>query len=64
MPQLQVYTKNDDETPNSIQMEQDDVTEVYQIQTGSGEDRKKAVYIKLKVVGHDSNEIHQLKRNN
>ena len=38
---------NDDETPKSLEMEQDDVIEVYQEE-----------YIKLKVVGQDSNEIY------
>merc|ERR1719322_459587 len=37
-------------------MEQDDVIEVYQ--TGGGEDAGETEYIKLKVVGQDSNEIH------
>ena len=39
-------------------MEQDDVIEVYQEQTGGGEDAGETEYIKLKVVGQDSNEIH------
>jgi len=47
---------NDDETPKALEMEQDDVIEVYQEQTGgAGDDTE---YIKLKVVGQDSNEIH------
>ena len=52
---------NDDETPKVLEMEQDDVIEVYQEQTGGqGEqtESKEAEYIKLKVVGQDSNEIH------
>ena len=36
-------------------MEQDDVIEVYQEQTGGGEDAGETEYIKLKVVGQDSN---------
>ena len=39
-------------------MEQDDVIEVYQEQTGGGADEAEKEYIKLKVVGQDSNEIH------
>ena len=42
---------NDDETPKSLEMEQDDVIEVYQEQTGGGEDAGETEYIKLKVVG-------------
>merc|ERR1712083_798825 len=38
------------------EMEQDDVIEVYQEQTGGAGDDSE--YIKLKVVGQDSNEIH------
>ena len=49
---------NDDETPMSLEMEQDDVIEVYQEQTGGGTDEAETVYIKLKAVGQDSNEIH------
>ena len=50
---------NDDETPKVLEMEQDDVIEVYQEQTGGVADEgDKADYIKLKVVGQDSNEIH------
>ena len=52
---------NDDETPKALEMEQDDVIEVYQEQTGGGEnngDEGATEYIKLKVVGQDSNEIH------
>ena len=49
---------NDDETPKSLEMEQDDVIEVYQEQTGGGADEAETEYIKLKVVGQDSNEIH------
>ena len=51
---------NDDESPKALEMEQDDVIEVYQEQTG-GEDsgnKDETEYIKLKVVGQDSNEIH------
>merc|ERR1711983_460834 len=48
---------NDDETPKALEMEQDDVIEVYQEQTGGG-DKDETEYIKLKVVGQDSNEIH------
>ena len=49
---------NDDETPKVLEMEQDDVIEVYQEQTGGVADEgDKADYIKLKVVGQDSNEI-------
>merc|ERR1712036_1216 len=40
----------------ALEMEQDDVIEVYQEQTGSAGDDSE--YIKLKVVGQDSNEIH------
>merc|ERR1712172_25303 len=47
---------NDDETPKVLEMEQDDVIEVYQEQTGGVADE--GDYIKLKVVGQDSNEIH------
>ena len=50
---------NDDETPKVLEMEQDDVIEVYQEQTGGvAEEGDKTEYIKLKVVGQDSNEIH------
>ena len=50
---------NDDETPKVLEMEQDDVIEVYQEQTGGvAEEADKTDYIKLKVVGQDSNEIH------
>merc|ERR1719430_137966 len=49
---------NDEETPKALEMEQDDVIEVYQEQTGGGEDTGETEYIKLKVVGQDSNEIH------
>merc|ERR1711899_596260 len=49
---------NDDETPKALEMEQDDVIEVYQEQTGGGADEGETEYIKLKVVGQDSNEIH------
>ena len=50
---------NDDETPKVLEMEQDDVIEVYQEQTGGvAEEGDKTDYIKLKVVGQDSNEIH------
>ena len=44
--------------PKSLEMEQDDVIEVYQEQTGGGADEAETEYIKLKVVGQDSNEIH------
>merc|ERR1712127_518102 len=50
---------NDDETPKALEMEQDDVIEVYQEQTGGvAEEGDKTDYIKLKVVGQDSSEIH------
>ena len=49
---------NDEETPKSLEMEQDDVIEVYQEQTGGAADEAETEYIKLKVVGQDSNEIH------
>ena len=49
---------NDDETPKSLEMEQVDVIEVYQEQTGGGADEEETEYIKLKVVGQDSNEAH------
>ena len=49
---------NDDETPKSLEMEQDDVIEVYQEQTGGAADEGETEYIKLKVVGQDSNEIY------
>ena len=39
-------------------MKQNDVIEVYQEQTGGGVDEAETEYIKLKVVGQDSNEIH------
>ena len=45
-------------SPKSLEMEQDDVIEVYQEQTGGGADEAETEYIKLKVVGQDSNEIH------
>ena len=49
---------NDDETPKALEMEQEDVIEVYQEQTGGEVEKKdEAEYIKLKVVGQDSNEI-------
>ena len=38
-------------------MEQDDAIEAYQEQTGGGSDEADTEYIKLKVVGQDSNEI-------
>ena len=41
-------------------MEQDDVIEVYQEQTGGAADEAETEYIKLKVVGQDSNEIHKV----
>ena len=47
------------DTPKMLEMEQDDVIEVYQEQTGGvAEEADKTDYIKLKVVGQDSNEIH------
>ena len=50
---------NDDETPKALEMEQEDVIEVYQEQTGgASENKDETEYIKLKVVGQDSNEIH------
>merc|ERR1739844_683630 len=52
---------NDDETPKALGMEQEDVIEVYQEQTGGQTSETKegeTEYIKLKVVGQDSNEIH------
>ena len=49
---------NDDETPKSLEMEQDDVIEVYQEQTEGVADEGETEYIKLKVVGQDSNKIH------
>ena len=50
---------NDDETFRVLEMEQDNVIEVYQEQTGgvAEEGDKTLDYIKLKVVGQDSNEI-------
>ena len=39
-------------------MELGDVIEVYQEQTGGGADEAETEYIKLKVVGQDSNEVH------
>ena len=39
-------------------MGQDDGIEVYQEQTGGSADEGETEYIKLKVVGQDSNEIH------
>ena len=49
---------NDGKTPKSLEMEQDDVIEVYQEQTEGGTDEAETEYVKLKVVGQDSNEIH------
>ena len=49
---------NDDETPKLLEMEQDDVIEVYQEQTGGGADEAEIEYIKLKMVGKDSNAIY------
>ena len=49
---------NDDETPKSLEMEQDDFIEVYQEQTGRGADEGEIKYIKRNVVGQVSNEIH------
>merc|ERR1712029_258298 len=49
---------NDEETPKQLEMEPDDVIEVYQEQTGGAGDDAGTEYIKLKVVGQDSNEIH------
>merc|ERR1712062_386163 len=51
---------NDEETPKALEMEQEDVIEVYQEQTGgqTSETKEEIEYIKLKVVGQDSNEIH------
>ena len=54
----QMLDLNDEETPKSIEMGQDDVIEVYQEQTGGRVDDAETEYIKLKVVGQDSNEIH------
>ena len=39
-------------------MEQDDVNEVYDEQNGGGADEGETEYPKMKVVGHDSKEIH------
>ena len=44
---------NDDETPKALEMEQDDVIEVYQEQTGGGEDEN----ITLKIKGIVSTEM-------
>ena len=44
---------NDDETPKSLEMEQDDVIEVYQEQTGSGIEGESSDFIKIKVMGSD-----------
>ena len=52
---------NDEETPKSLEMEQDDVIEVYQEQTGGREDAGETEYIKLKVVGQDSNVLARSK---
>merc|ERR1719481_15317 len=62
---------NDDETPEALEMKQDDVVDVCQEQELKlkvvGQDSKESTirengdeteYIKLKVVGQDSNEIH------
>ena len=46
---------NDDHTPKVLEMEQDDAIEFYQQQIGSV---AKAKYIKLRVVGPDSNEMY------
>merc|ERR1711925_58385 len=50
---------NDDETPKALEMEQDDVIEVYQEQTGGGEvdDETEDKPIKLKISGILSNEV-------
>ena len=39
---------NDDETPKALEMEQDDVIEVYQEQTGGGEDEEESITLKIK----------------
>merc|ERR1719508_627421 len=44
---------NDDETPKALEMEQDDVIEVYQEQTGGGEEES----ITLKIKGIVTNEM-------
>ena len=44
---------NDDETPKSLEMEQDDVIEVYQEQTGSGIEVNGSDFLKIKVMGSD-----------
>ena len=49
---------NDEETPKSLEMEQDNGIEVYQELTGGGADEAETEYIKPKVVGYDSNEIY------
>merc|ERR1711970_832033 len=45
---------NDDETPKALEMEQDDVIEVYQEQTGGMEEEEK---VKLKISGILANEV-------
>ena len=55
---MEIKRINDDETPKSLETEQDDVIEVYQEQTGGGADEAETEYIRLKLVGQDSNEIH------
>ena len=47
---------NDDETPKALEMEQEDVIEVYQEQTGGVENKNEAKCFNFKV--EDSNEIH------
>merc|ERR1712226_1310500 len=48
---------NDEETPNSLEIEKYDVIYVYQEENGGAADGGDTEYIKLKVVGQDSNEI-------
>ncbi len=47
---------NDEETPEDLEMEQDNVIEVHQEQTGGTDEETE--HIKLKVLGQDKSEIH------
>ena len=49
---------NDNEAPKSIETELDDVIDVNLKLTGWGNDKAEREYIKLKVMGQDSNNIH------
>ena len=47
---------NDEETPKSLEMEQDDVIEVYQEQTGGGDEETGDESIAVKIIGLDGQE--------